>query len=47
MNGFSYLTNEISARIRGLQSGQLQQYAWIFVTGAIALALVFIYLWTF
>ena len=47
MNGFYYLTNEISARIRGLQSGQLQQYAWIFVTCAIALALVFIYLWTF
>ncbi len=46
MNGFSYLTNEVSGRIKSFQSGQLQQYAWVFVTGAIALALAFIYLWT-
>jgi NADH-quinone oxidoreductase subunit L len=46
MNGISYVTNEVSARIKGLQSGQLQQYAWVFVTSAVALALAFIYLWT-
>ena len=47
MNGISYVTNEVSARIKGMQSGQLQQYAWVFVTGVLALALAFIYLWTF
>jgi len=46
MNGVSYVTNEVSGRIRNFQSGQLQQYAWVFVTGAIGLALAFIYLWT-
>jgi len=46
MNGVSYVTNSVSYRIRGFQSGQLQQYAWVFVSGAIALALAFIYLWT-
>ena len=47
MNGISYVTNEMAARIKGIQSGQLQQYAWVFVTGVLALALAFIYLWTF
>ena len=46
MNGISYVTNEVSIRIKKFQSGQLQQYAWVFVTGAVALALAFIYLWT-
>jgi NADH-quinone oxidoreductase subunit L len=46
MNGISYVTNQVSDRIRGFQSGQVQQYAWVFVTGALALALAFIYLWT-
>ncbi len=46
MNGISYVTNEVSFRIRSFQSGQLQQYAWVFVTSAVALALAFIYLWT-
>jgi NADH-quinone oxidoreductase subunit L len=45
MNGISYVTNQVSDRIKGLQSGQLQQYAWVFVSGVIALALAFIYLW--
>lgn len=47
MNGISFVTNQVSDRIKGFQSGQLQQYAWVFVTGAIALALAFVYLWTF
>lgn len=46
MNGVSYITNEVSARIKRFQSGQLQEYAWVFITGAVALALAFIYLWT-
>ena len=47
MNGISWVTNQASDRIKGFQSGQLQQYAWVFVAGALALALTFIYLWTF
>ena len=46
MNGISYVTNEVSTRIKSFQSGQLQQYAWVFITGAVGLALAFIYLWT-
>ena len=46
MNGISFVTNEASFRIRKFQSGQLQQYALVFVSGAIFLALLFIYLWT-
>jgi NADH-quinone oxidoreductase subunit L len=46
MNGISYVTNQASERIRGFQSGQLQQYALVFVSGAVILALLFIYLWT-
>lgn len=46
MNGISGLTNLVSYEIRGFQSGQIQKYGFIFITGALALALVFIYLWT-
>jgi len=46
MNGTAGMTNLVSYKIRGFQSGQLQKYGFIFVTGALALALVFIYLWT-
>jgi NADH-quinone oxidoreductase subunit L len=46
MNGISYVTNQVSDRVKGFQSGQLQQYAWVFVVGALALSLAFIYLWT-
>ena len=46
MNGMAYVTNEASDRIKKLQSGQVQQYALVFVSGALLLALLFIYLWT-
>jgi len=46
MNGISYVKNGVSTKIKGFQSGQLQQYAWVFITGAVALAMAFIYLWT-
>lgn len=46
MNGIGGMTNLISYRIRGFQSGQLQKYAFVFVASAVGLALVFIYLWT-
>ena len=45
MNGIATATQTVSFRIRGLQSGQLQKYAFVFVTGAIMLAILFIYLW--
>ncbi|NTW33544.1 MAG: NADH-quinone oxidoreductase subunit L [Bacteroidetes bacterium] len=44
MNGISSMANYISFEIRGLQSGQLQQYAYVFVSGLIGIALVVIYL---
>ena len=44
MNGISAMTNYISFQIRDFQSGQLQQYAFVFVSGAIGLALVIMYL---
>jgi len=46
MNGISFVTNQASDKIKGFQSGQLQQYALVFVSGAVILALIFIYLWT-
>lgn len=46
MNGMAYVTNEVSDRIKKLQSGQLQHYAMVFVSGAVLLTLLFIYLWT-
>ncbi len=45
MNGIASITQNVSFRIRGFQSGQLQKYAFVFVTGAIMLAILFIYLW--
>jgi NADH-quinone oxidoreductase subunit L len=45
MNGIASLTQNVSFRIREYQSGQLQKYAFVFVTGAIILAILFIYLW--
>jgi NADH-quinone oxidoreductase subunit L len=45
MNGIAAVTQSVSFRIKGFQSGQLQKYAFVFVTGAIMLAILFIYLW--
>jgi NADH-quinone oxidoreductase subunit L len=45
MNAIASVTQVVSFRIRGLQSGQLQKYAYVFVSGAILLAVIFIYLW--
>lgn len=46
MNGIANVTVFMSNRIKNMQSGQLQQYGLYFVSGALALGLVFIYLWT-
>jgi NADH-quinone oxidoreductase subunit L len=45
MNAIAAVTQATSFRIRGFQSGQLQKYAFVFVTGAVFLALLMIYLW--
>jgi NADH-quinone oxidoreductase subunit L len=45
MNAIAFVTQSVSFRIRGFQSGQLQKYAFVFITGAIMLAILFIYLW--
>jgi NADH-quinone oxidoreductase subunit L len=45
MNGIASATNRSSTGIRGFQSGQLQKYGFIFVSGVIILVFVFIYIW--
>jgi NADH-quinone oxidoreductase subunit L len=46
MNAIGNSTVDISKKIKGLQSGRVQDYALAFVTGVVILALVFIYIWT-
>ena len=46
MEGIGNKTVILSAKIKGLQSGKFQDYAFSFVMGAVIIALVFIYLWT-
>ena len=43
MVGIASVTERISWRIKGMQSGQLQHYAFVFVAGTLALALVLVY----
>jgi NADH-quinone oxidoreductase subunit L len=43
MNGISTVTNFVSEQIREFQSGQLQKYGFVFVSGVIVLVFVFIY----
>jgi NADH-quinone oxidoreductase subunit L len=45
MNGIAFITQSISFRIRSFQSGQLQKYAFVFISGVVLLAIVFIYFW--
>jgi NADH-quinone oxidoreductase subunit L len=45
MNAIAAVTQAVSFRIRGFQSGQIQKYAFVFVSGAVLIALIFIYLW--
>lgn len=45
MNMIGWTTESASEKIKGLQSGRLQQYGFVFVAGAIALVFIFIYLW--
>ena len=45
MNTIAYAAQVVSFRIRRFQSGQLQKYAFVFVSGALILAFLLIYLW--
>ena len=38
MNLLATVTNAVSYSIRGLQSGNLQTYVWVFIMGAMAIA---------
>ena len=44
MNGIAGMTVWAAYAIRGLQSGKLQQYAFVFVGGTVVLVLIFVYL---
>ena len=44
MNGIAGMTQYAAYTIKGLQSGKLQQYAFVFVSGTIILVLIFVYL---
>lgn len=43
MNGIAALTNFVSVKIKSFQSGQLQQYAYVMVSGMIVLILIALY----
>ncbi|MEI6275969.1 MAG: NADH-quinone oxidoreductase subunit L [Prolixibacteraceae bacterium] len=43
MNGIAGAVQFASVSIKGLQTGRVQQYAFVFVTGVIALVLIFVY----
>ena len=44
MNGIAGMTQYAAYAIKGLQSGKLQQYAFVFVSGTVILVLIFVYL---
>jgi len=44
MNGIAGIVQFSAFTIKGLQSGRLQQYAFVFITGSIALVVIFVYL---
>ncbi len=46
MEGIGNKTVVVSEKIKGIQSGKLQDYAFAFIAGVVVLAIVFIYLWT-
>lgn len=44
MNGIAGITQYAAYAIKGFQSGRLQQYAFVFVSGTVILVLIFVYL---
>ncbi len=45
MNSIAWVTNKTSEGIKGLQSGQLQKYGYVFISGVIILTFAFVYYW--
>ena len=43
MDGIAWTTRSLSEKIKGMQSGQLQQYAYMMIVGALALGLLLLY----
>ncbi|MCF6348019.1 MAG: NADH-quinone oxidoreductase subunit L [Flavobacteriaceae bacterium] len=46
MEGIGNKTVLASEKIKGMQSGKVQDYAFAFISGVVVLAIIFIYLWT-
>ncbi len=46
MNLIGNSTVSASNKMKGLQSGKVQDYAFAFISGVVIIAIVFIYLWT-
>lgn len=46
MEGIGNQTVQISAKMKGIQSGKIQDYTFAFIGGIVILALIFIYIWT-
>jgi NADH-quinone oxidoreductase subunit L len=46
MVGIGNTTVLASEKIKGMQSGKVQDYAFAFIAGVVILAIIFIYLWT-
>jgi NADH-quinone oxidoreductase subunit L len=44
MNGLAWTTQKASSGVKGLQSGQVQFYAWVFATGSIVIAVLVLFL---
>lgn len=44
MNGIAGIVQFVAYHVKGLQSGRLHQYAFVFITGSVALVLIFVYL---
>ena len=40
MDAFAYITQKASVAIKGLQSGNIQMYVWIYLIGALLLGAV-------
>jgi NADH-quinone oxidoreductase subunit L len=44
MNGLAWTTQKSADSVKGLQSGQVQFYAWVFVAGSILIAVLVLFL---
>ncbi|GHV57371.1 NADH dehydrogenase subunit L [Bacteroidia bacterium] len=44
MDGLAWITQKSSATVKGLQSGQVQFYAWVFIAGSILIAVLVLFL---